>query len=287
MASNSFCVLTANLKGGIGNQLFQIAATVAMARRVGAEPVFFHREHHECRQGRRPGCYADSVLQNVPFLPSQAFSQHGGWATVNERRWSFEDMAPRVVEALARGETHIILDGYFQSASHFVFMADEIRRLFTPRGGAVAWLRERTDVFRRHPELAIQNGYCFLGVRRGDYITHADFHKPCGMSYYASAMARVQAERYYVVSDDMVWCRRNFIGPQFAFLDFDDDEVAFMASRLFSTYIISNSSFYWWSSFLSEYPSPRVVAPNQWIAGEHGSIYRDGMEVLARPVETT
>jgi hypothetical protein len=64
-------------------------------------------------------------------------------------------------------------------------------------------------------------------------------------------------------------------------------------SSLFKNYIISNSTFYWWGSFLSIYESPYIIAPDKWLFGKdvtldkYHTIYRQEMTVLERPLETT
>ena len=60
---------------------------------------------------------------------------------------------------------------------------------------------------------------------------------------------------------------------------------------LFPNYIISNSSYHWWGSYLSVYKNPNVIAPNLWIGGDkapfdsYKTIYRKEMKILTRPVE--
>ena len=111
------------------------------------------------------------------------------------------------------------------------------------------------------------------------------------MIYYNAAMKSMTAERYYILTDDFEWAKRNFIGEQFRFLEISDDLHQLLASTLFDKYIISNSTFYWWGSFLSIYDNPRIIAPDKWIHGAkaskdtYWSIYRDSMEILERPIE--
>lgn len=99
------------------------------------------------------------------------------------------------------------------------------------------------------------------------------------------------AERYYISSDDIEWCKQTFIGPQFHFIEKPDDIAKFALMTLFRRYIISNSTFYWWGSYLSQYDDASVMAPDKWLMGpnavlsEYYSIYRDDMTVLERPIE--
>ena len=183
--------------------------------------------------------------------------------------------------------------GYFQSDHYFNEYSSEIKELFTPYGGIVSYLKKNSDIFSTFPELESTNDYCFIGVRRGDYITYSDVHNPCGMTFYNGAMSHMQKERYYILSDDVEWCKEKFVGNQFRFFEIKDDLIQLFASCLFKNYIISNSTFYWWGSFLSIYDSPRIIAPDKWLFGKdvtpdkYYTIYRKSMEILERPIETT
>ena len=145
----------------------------------------------------------------------------------------------------------------------------------------------------RYPDLfAESSDTCFLGVRRGDYVTRASFHNPCGMDYYKKAIHLVPAAKYYIASDDMAWCKANFVGDQYVFFDIEDDLVQLFMGCLFNKYIIGNSTYHWWMSFLSVYENPSVVAPDKWLFGpdvkwdQYSTIYRKGMVVVERQIES-
>jgi hypothetical protein len=92
------------------------------------------------------------------------------------------------------------------------------------------------------------------------------------------------------LTDDFEWAKKNFVGEQFRFLEIKDDLHQLLTSTLFKNYIISNSSFYWWGSFLSIYEKPKIIAPDKWIFGsdvkreQYWSIYRDDMEIIERSI---
>jgi hypothetical protein len=112
------------------------------------------------------------------------------------------------------------------------------------------------------------------------------------MTFYTAGMNLVKKPRYYILSDDFAWCKEKFQGEQFRFLEIEDDLHQLLVSALFKHYIISNSSFYWWGSYLSVYDNPTIIAPDKWMFGadvtpdKYYSIYRESMRVLERPIET-
>ena len=283
ICSQSTQMITAELQGGIGNQLFQIAATYALSRELNRDMAFKRNQFSGCRQGSHPSKYYTNLFQKIKFIDSLPPA-----AVIKERGFAYH---PLLDDVARLNVGTVCISGFFQSESYFKKYSSEIKDLFTPKEGIISYLERNTDVFVRFPELKERNNCAFLGIRRGDYITYADFHNPCGMTYYNAAMKSVPADRYYILTDDFQWAKRKFIGEQFRFLEISDDLHQLLASTLFNKYIISNSTFYWWGSFLSIYDSPRIVAPDKWIHGSkalkdtYWSIYRDSMEIIERPVE--
>ena len=278
--------VTVRLNGGVGNQLFQIGAAYGLSRDLHVNLKLLKGQFSGCRQGSHPSKYYSSLfqkLQIVDTLPVQS--------SLKEATFTY---SPIVNEASAKFiQNQVIqLDGYFQSDMYFKKYSSELKSLFTPNGGIKHYLEQHSDFFDHFPELKADHEFAFLGIRRGDYITHADFHNPCGLTYYRAAIAKMPAERYYILTDDYEWAKKHFQGEKFRFLEITDDLIQLLASTLFKNYIISNSTFYWWGSFLSVYDSPRIIAPDKWVFGsnvkpdQYWSVYRDSMEIIERPIET-
>jgi Glycosyl transferase family 11 len=274
--------ITCNLKGGIGNQLFQIATTYSLAKRFDVSWCILDGQFDGAGQGNHPLRYYTTIYQKVPRYHIHTPT------TIHERQWTFYDVGPDVKAFLDTGHT-IMLDGYFQSDRHFYGYDKEVKELFTPPEGIKGWLKHNTDTYSSYPELFEDHDACFIGVRRGDYIEKAYFHNPCDYSYYQTAMAKFPpGQRFYIASDDIAWCKEYFQGPQFTFFNIDNDLIQLYIAALFKNYIIANSTFHWWASFLSVYEHLRIYAPDKWSFGPHvkwdeySTIYRDTMIVLER-----
>ncbi len=280
--------ITSKLMGGVGNQMFQIAIAYAAARRLHSKLRFQDMQFDGCRQGSHPSNYYNNLFQKLTFEKSVDIQY-----VVQEKAFSYNPYEPNLNYALQCGAKSICFQGYWQSDYYFRQFSQEIKQLFTPIGGIVSYLEQHTDIFTQFPELKTEHDYCFIGVRRGDYITYADVHNPCGMTYYNAAMKQLPKERYYILSDDIAWCRENFKGEQYRFFEIKNDLHQLLTSALFKNYIISNSTFYWWGSFLSVYDTTNIIAPDKWLNGpnvkkeEYDSIYRENMIVLERPIERT
>tara|TARA_B100000683_G_scaffold94944_1_gene93647 strand:- start:586 stop:1968 length:1383 start_codon:yes stop_codon:yes gene_type:complete len=293
--------VTSILQGGIGNQLYLISLAYATAKRTNRKLLFLKNQFSGCRQGSHPSTYYGSFYQKVPFTDDSSALQITEDNVIRERSLLYYDVQ-REVDERKGNQNQICFFGYYQSIEYFKEYADEVRDLFTPNGGFEHYLRENVPhIVERYSELFIREKrekYAMIGVRRGDFVTHAHHHNPCGMTYYSNAISRMEGEReieaYYILTDDMAWCKEKFskMHPNlhFCYLDIEDgDTYKLMISTLFNNYIISNSTFYWWGSFLSSSKEKLIYAPDKWTNGfpaEYTGCYRDEMTILGRPIET-
>lgn len=277
--------ITVCLKGGIGNQLFSLSAGYYLSKQKHTDFFITQDDFEGCGQGCHPKTYYNNIYLNLKKLQlSLPIISH------KEKQWTFYDLMPYLAYIDAEKVT-ISLDGYFQSDKYFPGMQEELKELYASNKYVNDFLTSR-GYKDRFPELFNSHTYCFIGIRRGDYIPRAAFHNPCGMDYYNKALEKCYAKKYYIASDDMEWCRRKFIGPQYVFLDIEDDLELLYLGTLFPKYIISNSTYHWWMSYLSCYADPLVIAPDKWLFGPdaprsaYNSIYRDSMIVIERAIET-
>jgi hypothetical protein len=154
-------------------------------------------------------------------------------------------------------EDGTLLIGYFQSEKNFPDRAF-IEWLFTPSDVV-------TDKLEKYKNLLVGNT-CSLHVRRGNYRNLQNRHPVLSMDYYTKAVWALEAfkvNRFFVFSNDINWCRNNFIGDQFTFVD-DVDYVELFLMSSCTHHIISNSSFAWWGAWLKETDDTVTVAPEVW-----------------------
>lgn len=274
--------------GGLGNQLFQLAFAFSLSRRLG-EPLAILKGKwligYNGAQGSSPAKYWDTIYGKIDKVDE--LGEAADLKVIKETVWSFD---AGLLDAGRYQPGNYLTSGYFQSGRYFAGLEGELRALLEPAGG---W---RSLVPARWEKLVagLSEDDCFIGVRRGDYLKNRGIHCLCGSDYYRKALdAMGSCRRYYVMSDDLAWCRKHFAefegvtGKEFIYIDESDDLAAFAIMTQFSRYIIGNSSFNWWGSFLSVCERPRVVAPDKWIdvGADYRSIYRDGMIVVEREVD--
>lgn len=219
--------------GRIGNCLFQIAATIGYARKHNIDYVLPKWEHAYAFNGG---------LSQSDVIP-QLFTYREPNFHYNEIP-SFKD---------------IDLSGYFQSEKYFKNCESEIRELFEPSD------KIRMEIKRQFGNILKKNT-CAIHVRRGDYLNLGDYHTNLSMYYYSNAVKRIKADWYLVFSDDIEWCKTVIHGKKVIYINTGDDIVDFFVMTQCKNFILANSSFSWWGSYLSKHPKKRVIAPkkNQW-----------------------
>lgn len=272
-------MIVVNLKGGLGNQMFQYAAGRALASKLGVPLLLdlsflqsdpggqYTQRHYELNQFNiRATLATESDLANFKGTPrgffDKLFRKVSNYKTVNESGSSFNEDFKNLGD-------NVLLNGFWQSEKYFKAISEEIRRDFTP-----------SFSFAPHDQQVISeinnNNSVSLHVRRGDYVSlksAAEYHGTCGLDYYRAAMRKIEeangSVKYYVFSDDLAWCKDNFK---------ETSEITFVQSTtgasacdlLMMSYcrhnIIANSSFSWWGAWLNQNPSKTVIAPFNWFA---------------------
>lgn len=216
--------------GRLGNQLFEISTVLSVAHRNNDTYIFPPWEYEQ--YFNLHNCFSTNIKPTITYA-----EPYFHYAPI-----PFYDTKSEVLD----------IKGYLQSWRYWENYEDVIRGLLTPKNCyGIKW------------------GYTSIHVRRGDYITtYPKAFAHLGMDYFRAAMDRIKSEKYIIVSDDIGWCRQNFVGSQFEFSDgrsvIDDLKIQVACENC----IISNSSFSWWAAFLNKNPSKIIVAPNKWFGPE-------------------
>ncbi|MDO8541030.1 MAG: alpha-1,2-fucosyltransferase [Opitutaceae bacterium] len=287
-------MIITRLTGGLGNQMFQYAAGLALAERrrtVLKLDVSWFREYTEYEAHNRYALSCFNVLEQ--FASTDEIDRVRGIRLTRTERWSLilarrlrltqyvrrmttpgaNHLTPASVASDFFGQPdHSYLDGMWQSERFFAPIANLLRLHFSFRYPAPPAVNELAERIRRGPSAAVH-------FRRGDYTTNPDFTRQIGvlgLDYYHRAVARLQRGQpdvtLYVFSDDIVWAEREFrpalphvfarvTEPWHAY-----DKIRLMC--LCDHAIISNSTFAWWAAWLNPNPHKLVIAPDPWLAGQ-------------------
>ena len=107
-----------------------------------------------------------------------------------------------------------------------------------------------------------------IHVRRGDYVNNPT-HETIGIKYFSDAIKyinnKVQEPYFYIISDDINWCKQNLNFDNCTFIDFSNNEFEdFEILKNCQHKIISNSTFSWWAAFLGEIEGSITICPKKW-----------------------
>lgn len=283
-------MIITRLIGGLGNQMFQYAAGLALAQRKGQDlrldltSLRKYRLHQGyqldqifagdfrvastldllrvlgfgMRRGVRGSVTPDPHLPDPQKGPKIRQPTHNYWQ-------GFTQLPPKTY-----------LAGYWQSPKYFAGCEEQVARAFTFRETLTGRNAEVAQKMRSATSVS-------LHVRRGDYVQNAKvnaFHGVCDWPYYRAAIAHMRdalpAPHFFVFSDDMDAAKAEFgAGADLTYVTGNSGQVSYRDMMLMAQcrhHVIANSSFSWWGAWLARAQGAAdeaqiVIAPKVWFAG--------------------
>jgi len=229
------------LSGGLGNMMFQLAAAYALAKKYNHTLLL--NPNHVGTLHKAPMEYKDSIFKNieVPSKPLEFYK-------ISEESFNYKPL-----ESL---NENIILDGYFQSYKYFNDYQNEIKDLFSFEVDSTYDPKEKVSVH----------------IRRGNYTQLSQHHYNLSISYYLNAIEKFPDHNFLVFSDDIKWCKEQFLGSKFTFVEETTDvEDLYLMSQCEHN-ITANSTFSWWGAFLNQNPNKTVIHPDKWFGPVNSNI---------------
>jgi hypothetical protein len=281
-------MIAVQLKGGLGNQLFQYALGRTLALQHRTELLFdtsllYNRVpektktfyQYELDLFEPPARIA--TAEDFPQYSSRFSTRNRltrglhllnlrlhGLRYVMQRKFEFD---PRVLAS----PDNVYLDGYWQTEKYFRAVAPQIRADLAFRH------KLGPEARRMHDRMQATNAVC-VHIRRGDYLEILGHMGVVGSDYVQSGI-RLLAERFsglhfYIFSNDPKWCIENlriaaphtFITPENAG---NNDREHMMLMSSCRHFVIANSTYSWWAAWLSPHPEKVVIGPKQWAADPH------------------
>ncbi len=267
-------MITCNLKGGLGNQLFQIFAIIAYSLKHGQPFKFLYTDLVPSCTPRHS--YWESFLKSLKTFTINEYP------SVNTQTLNYNDMPYR--ELHASSSEHTIFDGYFQSYKYFEERQDDIFRL-------IQLEKQKTECLAMH-KMDLKNTIA-MHFRLGDYKHLGHFHPIMGFNYYKNALTYIlsscQLQRWKVVyfceaeDNNEVLNIINGLAEVFPLLTFEkaSDQMADWEQMLLMSgcthNIIANSSFSWFGAYFNSNKDKIVCYPNTWFCGSGANICVDDL----------
>lgn len=282
--------ITMSLMGGLGNQLFQLAAGLEIAQRANTtlalDLSWFEQSMRRSANGLVLRPYElEGIADDIPTVkPPQSrlgeVANHARDVAVRRAsRLANRSPLPVRVESGADFDPGLLtvppgthLWGYFASWRYFPTVAGDVRQRLLSSPRLTEWAASQGA--RATAERAIA-----LHVRRGDYLTLASTYGHVAPDYYRRALAVVRQ----LGNEGPVWLYSDDPSGAVGWLDgrVDVDEVvappsgagsldSLVAMSWSAALVIANSTYSWWAAFLRDAPSRPVVAPRPaWAHSGH------------------
>lgn len=241
--------------GGLGNQLFIIAAGYAYAKKHDKKLIIVP-DNWNAGQGNSVISYKDTIFRNFEY-GSLPFTRDV--IPLYEKRFNYDELP------FTHG--NVSLHGYFQSLKYF----EEVKNEFIS-------LLDFGDITAPNIYSIVRVAF---HIRRGDYLKYPNIYYVCKTEYFDHffdifAPEMIKETKIYVFTDSPEHVKNEFKMFQYSLVETDSDvkELAMMSKC--DIIVGSNSTFSWWASLIG---GKECHFPSKWFADgrEHGDIYRKDM----------
>jgi len=234
-------MISIELKGYIGNNMFKIAAAKGWAEKYSRNGIIeIYKEFWD---------YA--IYFNYIFLPINKINSN----IYKEPYFHYKEI-PYI--------PYLTIEGYFQSEKYFEHCKDEIRHIFTFKDIIYDYLKNKYKTIFNLKNL---RNLVAVHIRRGDYVKLSEYHPPLPMSYYKEAVKHFDIDNsvFLVFSDDIEFCKENLKLPvkSIFYIEGNNEGQDLCLQTMCDNYIIANSSFSWWGQWLGKNDDKIVVAPSK------------------------
>ena len=258
-------MVSCELMGGLGNQMFQIAATIDLAIENNDIYCFDFKSHDIINQGFKAVRYIDNVYHKLPNNICGDFDY-----VYKEDNFRFNRIDYR---------NNMKLIGYFQSEKYFINNKNVIIDLFKNE----TILNKLYDLYGD-----LLNDSVSLHFRRGDYIKYQHTHPIQDLAYYSEAIKYLEEntkiKNIFIFSDEIEYSKKIDLEYNLIFVEGLHDYEQLYLMSMCKHNIIANSSFSWWGSYLNENKNKIVISPKNWFTYTSGidwsDIYSNNMIIL-------
>lgn len=244
-------MITVQLQGGLGNQLFQLAFLDYISKKTGKAKFILSLQSPSTNHSKIE--YYNSIFKKWVSLynPKKTILFHEN-CKMTSQSWDF----------LNNIYAPICIQGYFQRYEYI----DSIREEF------ISKLVFNEDILQKYD---VQNKIA-IHIRGGDYRGNL-FHEFDLKLYYQKCISMIPSEKFIVFTNDIPYA--NEILPECEFIQENEIDSLFLMSRSKGV-ICANSSFSWWGAYLN--PNRPIFMPSKWYKDNsmEGNYYFNGVTII-------
>ena len=271
-------MLTCTLMGGLGNQLFQIFATISYAIKGHVQFAFLNVESLGGGEGTtKRHTYWNSLFHKLsPFLRNN-FPQ---LKYVKENGFQYNSFNPQFFMG-----NDVCLHGYFQSYMYFQEYYKQIYNLLDIENQKNYVIKKIKSINYLIDE-NFMNKSISLHFRMGDYKKIQHFHPIMTVNYYTRCLQFIQQKNlnekfnvlYFCEDDDINDVKKiieqlSSVVPEYNFIRASNllvDWEQLLLMSCCSHNIIANSSFSWWGACFNSNSGKIVCYPSVWFGPSAG-----------------
>ena len=254
-------MITCNLCGGLGNQLFQIFTTISYA--IKSKHKFYFLDSEISPSITKRYTFWNSLLYKLkPFLVEGMVENS---KIVKQADFTFNE-----IQISEFTDNNICLNGYFQSYKYFQSHYETICKMLDID-------KQKTKILQLSN---LDNDTISLHFRLGDYKALQGCYPIMTYEYYKKAISYIQDKDAAVVRSVFFFCEEedidtvmvtiNLLINDFPNLFFirasnaltDWEQMLLMSGCKHN--VIANSSFSWWGAYFNSNPNKIVCYPATW-----------------------
>ena len=266
-------MIITEINGGLGNQLFQYAAGLALSKKHNT-PLKINTNFNSLDTNRRLALTHFNIDVNQAnqieinhLYPSSSLNRKIQSILPTSRKSFYKEQKISFQSNFSQLSSSVYLKGYWQSEMYFSSINQLIKEKYILDPACYKNASDFIQQLSSHESVSIH-------VRKGDYLKapYNAYYAELNNEYYKRAIGFLKeicpALKVYVFTDDPSWVEQHLdLGLPFELASghktnsmFED----FQAMRSCKYHVIANSSFSWWTAWLSAHPDKIVVAPSNW-----------------------
>ena len=260
-------MITCNLQGGLGNQLFQIYTTIAYAYNTNSRFFFLNIKELKSSVTNRYTYWNTFLSSLKPYLLDPELINKDNIIIIKEKEFIYNTLP------LALSETKIMmLQGYYQSSKYFDIYFQTINRL-------LQFDSLKVQLTNKYSSLINEDKPISMHFRLGDYKKLPEHYVILSVDYYRAALNCILEKNnlektvlYFCEDQDLEDVNEIItkLKTEFSSLEFKradpelEDWEQLILMSLCQNNIIANSTFSWWGAYFNNATNKIVCYPSIW-----------------------
>jgi hypothetical protein len=252
-------MITANLNGGLGNQLFQIFNLINYSL---SNKIEFYFNPQNQKKNERPFYWNNFLKSLKPFIKSIKI-QH------SYKEQNFNYIEHPTYETI---NNSFKFEGYFQSYKYFISNEKEIFKI-------INLYSQRDDVKNKYKQVYNFENCISIHFRIGDYKNKQMYHPILNVNYYINSLKYILGKNnnicnvlYFYEENDSI-----IVNSKIDIMRIEHSNITFkpintnipdyeqlLLMSLCNHNIIANSTFSWWGAYFNLNENKIVCYPNTW-----------------------